>query len=170
MKKILLIAFVLLCSSVAFHAQDTAFRALNLERGNPSEMKGLTKLYVNTGGNSATRERIVEEIRKTAVPGLIVVNSREEAEMVMRFGDAEEEVLEGMTTNPVVGTDWTMTTVDRRTLLSGRGFVFIAGKEQKRPRIVMSFQSRNDKAFGERPTAKFAEKFLKAYKEANGLK
>lgn len=133
-------------------------------------MKGLTKLYVNTGGNSATRERIVEEIRKTAVPGLIVVNSREEAEMVMRFGDAEEEVLEGMTTNPVVGTDWTMTTVDRRTLLSGRGFVFIAGKEQKRPRIVMSFQSRNDKAFGERPTAKFAEKFLKAYKEANGLK
>ena len=88
----------------------------------------------------------------------------------MRFAGDEQEVLEGLSTNPVVGTDWTITTVDSRVVLYGRGMVFIAGKDRTRPRIVMTYRNTKDKAFGKRPLAEFAEKFIAAYKEANGLK
>lgn len=170
MKKIFLIAFVLLCGTVSLCAQNTAFRALKFERGKSSELKGLTKLYVNTGTDAVRRNQIVEEIEKAGIPRLTVVTNREDAEIVMRFGGDEEEVMEGLNTNPVLGTDWTMTTVDRRVVLYGRGMVFIAGKDRTLPRIVMTYKNTQDKAFGKRPATEFAERFIAAYKEANGLK
>lgn len=159
---ILLTLFILLPAAV-FHAQ-------NFERGKSSELKGLTKLYINAGADIERRNTIVNEIEKAKIPGLIIVDSREKAEIVMRYGGRETEVLQDITTNEVIGTDWTMTTVDRRTVRSGQGLVFIAGKDRKNPRIIMTFRSVQDSAFEKRPSIQFAKTFVKAYKEANGLK
>lgn len=158
---ILLTSFILL--SAALHAQ-------NFERGKSGELKGLTKLYINVGADVERRDLIVNEIEKAKIPGLTIVNARENAEIVMRFGGRETVALQDITTNEVAGTDWTITTVERRTVRSGQGLVFIAGRESKRPRIVMTFQSVQDSAFEKRPAIMFARKFVKAYKEANGLK
>lgn len=45
----------------------------------------------------------------------------------MRFGGRETEVLQDITTNEIIGTDWTMTTVDRRTVRSGQDLVIYCG-------------------------------------------
>lgn len=169
MRKIVLLALMLL-SAVSFHAQNTAFPALDFETGKPTELKGLTKLFVNAGTDAESRNLIIKEIEKARLRELIFVNSREEADIVMRFGGSEKEILEGMTTTPVVGTDWTMTTIDRQTVQSGQGLVFIAGKDRKRARIVINFGSVQDAAFEKRPQIKFARAFVKAYKEANRLR
>ena len=159
---ILLTLFTLL-SAVALPAQ-------NFERGKTSELKGLTKLYINVGADIERRDLIADEIEKAEIPGLVIVDSREKAEIVMRFGGRETQALQDITTNEIIGTDWTMTTVERRTVRSGQGLVFIAGKDAKRPRIVMTFREVQDSAFEKRPAIMFARKFVKAYKEANGLK
>jgi hypothetical protein len=151
-----------LLSAVTFHAQ-------NFEKGQTAELKGLSKLFVNAGADTERRNLIVEEIKKARLPSLVIVDKREEAEIVMRFGGREMEVLQDLGTNPVLGTDWTITTVDRRTVRAGQGLVFIAGKDGKRPRIIMNFGSVQDGAYEKRPAVKFAERFVKAYKEANGL-
>jgi hypothetical protein len=169
MKKILLLAVILL-SAVSLRAQNNAFPALDFETGKAAELKGLNKLFVNAGTDADSREQIIKEIEKAKISGLVFVNSREEAEIVLRFGGSETEVMDGMTTTPVVGTDWTMTTLDRRTVQTGQGLVFIAGKNRKRARIVINFGSVQDGAFEKRPPIKFARAFVKAYKEANGLR
>lgn len=69
---ILLTLFILL-SAVAFHAQ-------NFERGKPSGLKGLTKLYINVGEDIERRSLIITEIEKAKIPGLVIVDSREKAE------------------------------------------------------------------------------------------
>lgn len=170
MRKTFLIVLALLCGTVSLYAQNSNFRALNFERGKSSELKGLTKLFVNTGADTNRRDLIVEEIKKARIPGLAIVDAREEAEMIMRFAGDEQEVIEGLSANPVIGTDWTMTTVDSRVMVSGRGMVFIAGKDRTKPRIVMTYKNARNKAFGKHPLTEFAEKFIAAYKEANGLK
>ena len=169
MRKILLLAVIML-SAVSLRAQNAAFPVLEFETGKASELKGLSKLFVNAGADAGSRQQIIKEIERAKIPGLVFVNSREEAEIVMRFGGSEREVMEGMTTTPVVGTDWTMTTVDRQTIQSGQGLVFIAGKDRWRARIVINFGSVQDAAFEKRPPIKFARAFVKAYKEANGLR
>jgi hypothetical protein len=168
MRNILLVALILL-SAVVFRAQNTTFPVLEFEKGKPAELKGLTKLFVNAGTDLESRDLIIKEIEKAGLPGLMFV-ARPEAEVVMRFGGSEREVIENMMTTPVVGTDWTMTTVDRQTIKSGQGLVFIAGKDRKRARIVINFGSVQDAAFEKRPPIKFARAFVKAYKEANGLR
>jgi hypothetical protein len=169
MRNIFLLALILF-SAVAFRAQNTTFAALEFENGKPSELKGLTRLFVNAGADADSREQIVKEIGKAGLPGLVFVDSREKAEIVMRFGSSEKKVVEDLTTAPVVGTDWTMTTIDRRIIHSGQGLVFIAGKDRKRARIVINFGSMQDAAFEKRPPIKFARAFVKAYKEANDLR
>ncbi|MDQ3799829.1 MAG: hypothetical protein M3384_10280 [Acidobacteriota bacterium] len=170
MKRIFLPALILLSAVAVFRAQSPAFPVMDFESGKPSELKGLTKLFVNAGTDAESRDQIVSEIERAKLPGLVFVKSREDAEIVMRFGGSEMEVLEEMTTTPVVGTDWTMTTVNRSVVQSGQGLVFIAGRERKRARIIMNFGSVQDAAFEKRPPIKFARAFVKAYKEANGLK
>lgn len=145
-------------------------QAQNFERGKSAEFKGLTKLYINVGADVERRSLIVDEIEKAKIPGLTVVDSREQAEMVMRYGGREMDAGLDITTNEVVGTEWTITTVERRTVRSGQGLVFIASKDGKRPRIVMTFRSVQDEAFEKRPAIIFAREFIKAYKAANGLK
>lgn len=155
-------ALLIIMSAIDFHAQ-------NFERGNSSELKGLTKLFINARGDVERQNLIIEQIEKSKIPGLTIVDSREDAEIVIRFGGIEKQVLQDITTNEVIGTEWTMTTVDRRTVRSGQGLVFIAGKDKKRPRIIMTFGDVQDSAFEKRPVIRFAKKFVKAYKEANGL-
>lgn len=155
-------ALLIILSAAVFHAQ-------NFERGKASELKGLTKLYINVGSDVERKNLIIDEIEKAKIPGLIIVDAREEAEIVIRFGGNERQVLQDITTNEIIGTEWTMTTVDRRMVRSGRGLVFIAGKDKKLPRIIMTFGGVQDSAFEKRPVIRFAKKFVKAYKEANGL-
>ena len=161
-KSFVLPALLILLSAASFQAQ-------NFERGKSAELKGLTKLYINVGTDIERRDLIANEIEEAKIPGLVLVNSRKEAEIIIRFGGMETEVLQDITTNPVLGTDWTLTTIDRRVVRSGQGLVFIAGKEGKSPRIVMIFESVQDNAFEKRPAIKFAKKFISAYKEANSF-
>lgn len=145
----------------------TAF-AQEYEYGSLSELKNLKKVFIDTQTDLKNRERIVEEINKANI-GLEIVE-RDDAEIVISFGGGKAHIITGATTSPVYGTDSTETTLDGRKVSIGKGFVFIKGKSKDVPRIIMDFESAQDKLGEKKPATKFAKEFIKAYKKANGLK
>jgi hypothetical protein len=162
MKKITLFAFLLAAFVISSYAQK-------FEYGKPEELKNLKKVYVDTQADLKNRERIVQEIEKANV-GLEIVESLDDAEIIIQFGGENVLITTGATTQPIYGTNSTSTTVNRRKVATGSGYVFIKGKTRDVPRVVMNFESTQDKVGEKKPATKLAKEFIKAYKKANGLK
>lgn len=152
-----MVALFILAFVVAGFSQD-------YEYGNPSELKGLKKILIDTGPDIKNRNRIVEELEKANL-GFQFVDSADDAEIIMSFGGSRVEIVSGATTTPVYGTNNTTTTVNRRKVATGSGYVFIKGI--KKLRVVMSFESTQDKFFEKKPATKLAKEFIKAYEKAN---
>jgi hypothetical protein len=138
----------------------------NFEYGKPQELKGLTKVFVDTGGDMKNYERITSEIEKAQLPGLMLLDSPNGAEIVLLFKQNIETTISA-TSRPIYGTSVTRTDVDEQKMLAGEGLVFIP-KEDRR-RVLLSF-SDVQRAFEKKPAVNFAKTFLKAYRKANGLK
>ena len=143
MRKIILpLAFVLAFAFSAF--------AQEYEYGSPSELKGLKKVFIDTRADLKNRERIVRELAESKL-GFEIVAESKEAEILLVFE-----------------SDFAI--VDHKKRSAGKGFVFIQGKTSERLRVVMNFEAVKDLAVEKKPAAKFAARFVKAYKKANGLK
>ena len=143
-----LILFLLVILLPAFgHAQE-------YEYGKPSELKGLTKIYVDTNGNVKDRDRIIEDLHKASI-GIAIVDEIGEAEIFLQFGGTRVDRLAGGTTI---------------SKPAGTGVVAIRGKTPEKLRIIMNFESTQDKFFEKKPTAKFTKGFIEIYKQANELK
>jgi hypothetical protein len=48
--------------------------------------------------------------------------------------------------------------------------VFLPTNKPDTIRVILNFESQRDKYFEKKPFVKFAREFIKAYREANGLK
>ncbi len=135
------------------------------EYGKPSDLKGLSKVFIDTGVDTETRERIVERILKAGLKDLTFLDSDEGAEIVLVFRDRSIETVTGAVTN-IYGT----TNVVRDPLLHGEGTVFVVGDGAAKPRVVLSVKNSQQSRAEKRPSTKFALAFVKAYKQANDLK
>lgn len=134
------------------------------EYGRLEELKGLTKVFVDTGGNMKERGRIQNEIRKSKI-GVELLDSEEGAEVVLKFGGGKEEadgVSMGSILFPFPGT------IVPRTVTVGEGHVYVlrGGK----PKLVMSYEGVETHLWEKKPAKNFGKRFVKAYKQANGLK
>jgi hypothetical protein len=68
--------------------------ALAQEYGKPEELKGLTKMFVDTGGDMKNRERISKEIEEAKL-GIQLLDSEEGAEIILDFGGGKDKRLGG---------------------------------------------------------------------------
>ena len=131
------------------------------EYGKPEELKGLTKVFVDTGGNMKDRGRIENEIRKSKI-GVELLDSSDGAEVVLKFGGGKEE-LAGVSLGSILFPG-----VAIRSVNVGEGHVYVlrGGK----PKLVMSYEGVETHLWEKKPAKNFGKRFVKAYKKANGLK
>jgi hypothetical protein len=125
-----------------------------IEYGHPDELRGVTKVFVDTGVDTRQREQIAKEIQKR-LPILEVVSRPEESDIHLRF--SLRETRDGRTEG--VGTVVKLVGSNRvRMLLSFKDYLLPLferesivnfGVEYAKPRI-------------------FAQEFVKAYRRANG--
>lgn len=162
-KMILPLLIIFACCITVFSQQ--------FEYGKTSDLKGLTKIFLDTGADMETRNRIIENIEKAKL-GVEFLGSMDDAQIVMTFRDETNEVITGVntnvTTNPYGGT--ANTTAVRVPLINGAGNVFVANKDGTNPKLVLSVTNSQQSRWEKRPSTKFANAFIKAYKEANGIK
>ena len=130
------------------------------EYGKPEELKGLTKVFVDTGGNMKERERIQNEIRKSRI-GVELLDSEEGAEVVLKFGGGKEEA-----DGPAFGSILFPGAI--RTVNVGDGHVYVY--RDGKPRLVMSYEGVETHLWEKKPAKNFGKRFVEAYKKANGLK
>ena len=160
-KFFLTVAFIMLFSTLTY--SQTPF-----EYGKPAELKGLSRIFVDTGADIKNYERIIQEIEKENF--FVVVEKLEDAEIFLVFQGGKEKVVTGATTRPIYGTNSTSTTVNEEKRSVGKGMVLIKGKDKDRQRIIMDFESTKDTMIEKKPATKFAKEFIKAYRKANDLK
>jgi hypothetical protein len=162
MKTPMLLLFVLLLSFTA---------SAQIEYGKASDLKGLTKVFLDTGADMEVRDRIVKQLEKANL-GIEILGSDDEAEIMLVFRDQESDTVTGATSNTSDDGWWgrtTNTTIVKVPLIAGEGRVFVKGSSGK-ARLVLSVKNSQQSRLEKRPSTKFANAFIKAYQEANGVK
>jgi hypothetical protein len=126
--------------------------------GPPSDLQGLKKVYVETGADPESRERIIRELNKPEL-GLTLLDGPDGAEIILDFGSRTENLLEKVINNPEVHL---------KRILIGRGRVFVV--KDGKPRGVMSFENTKSTPWERAPATNFGRAFHKLYKKVNGIK
>jgi hypothetical protein len=143
--------------------------AQNIEYGDPSELKGVTRVFVDTGTNMKLRKEIIDEIEKSRkkIPDLVVTSSIDDAEVILVFNNETSRELVGASGQSSNDGAFSSSAI-YRTVREGQGVVY---KKGKRPRVLMSFEDTQKHRLLERhPSTNFAREFIKQYKKANGIK
>lgn len=171
------ILFVLLFVTGKSQAQSA------IEYGEREELRGITKIFVDTGTDLSGRENIIKIIR-TALPAIVVVSRVEEAELVLIYSSDSYSILSGISNSRNSSTSgnlsvWgntatysgqttstsTSTPVYRK-VTDGEGLV-VRFTSSGRPRLLMNFKDTQKSVLERRPSTNFARRFVKAYKEVN---
>jgi hypothetical protein len=149
---------ILLCLLLAFApaiAQEFAY-------GKPDDLKGLKKVFVDTGADIKNRERIQKTLTDSKL-GFELLDSDDGAEIILMFEAGSYHRTVGIP-QPGGGT-----MVGQPKILTGAGFVLVPQKTGK-PKLVLSFEDEQGTSFEKKPVTNFANTFIKAYKKANAVK
>lgn len=157
MRKMILFTILLLTFCFSAFSQD-------YEYGKSSELKGVKKIFVNTGMNLKDHQRIVEEIEKAKLD-IEIVDSIEKCDVVLLFNGATEEVTTSALTNQIGGV--AITNLNTERLATGRGIVMMP--RGNKMRLLLSVENSQQSKLEKKPVVKFAKEFVKQYKIANGL-
>lgn len=177
MRQIATTFFILILLTCSAGAQ------LNMEYGQPEELKGVKKIYVYTGMDLSGRENIIKVLKKD-LPNVDVVSSASEAEVMLIYASDSYSVLSSMMRNSNSSTTGTISTYGNQGTYSGRttttsnttpiyrnitdgsGFV-VRFTSDGRPRLLMNFEDSRKSVLERRPSTNFVRKFIKSYKGAN---
>lgn len=129
--------------------------------GQPSDLKALKKVFVDTGPDFKSREAILKGLERSKLR-LEVVDDLENAEIVLAF-DAGEVVGKGMALP--VGTGIMSRDLSQKT---GKGYVLV--NVRGKAHLVYSFQDVQQSGWERKPVTNFTRKFIKIYKKANDIK
>jgi hypothetical protein len=160
----MLLLVLIPCSAVA---QD-----LTIEYGTTSELRGVTKVFVDTGKDIRQREQIIKELRKS-LPSLIVVSRPEDAEVHLQF-IIRDRAQSGSVIYPYPYPVSRGSHVNIGVLVPDGGMaasegvgVVLRQVGPNRARVLMSFRDAKGNPFERKPTTNFARNFVRAYKKAN---
>jgi hypothetical protein len=148
-KRIINIALLLLTFVVCGVAQEPI-----VEYGEPTELRSVTKIFVDTGVDSQQRQVLVKEIQKR-LPELEIVSRPEDSDIHLRFS-----LLEGRGGE----REWIGTVV--KVMGSSRVRVLFNSKDRTPP--IFERGSLIDYAIEYAQPHLFAREFVKAYRRANG--
>jgi hypothetical protein len=132
--------------------------------GQPSELQGLKKVYVDTGADPKSRERIIRELSKPEL-GLTLLDGPDGAEIILDFGSHTEDHFDNSYPDMRSSEGLRL-----KQIKIGRGRVFVV--KDGKPRSVMSFENaKNATTLWTRDLAtSFGRDFNKLYKKVNGIK
>ena len=160
----------LLCCAAFVVAQQPAPAALQIEYGSPAELKGVKKIFIDTGMDMKNRERMLKEFSKAKLADLVLLDSPEGAEVLLLFNADRNTYFAGMTTNPSPGAGWPSTSTPRySTTDTGVGIVVIP-KGENRARLLMQVEKSAYYRWDKWPSVSFVREFVKEYRKANGIK
>ncbi|MET0622687.1 MAG: hypothetical protein ABW250_06900 [Pyrinomonadaceae bacterium] len=131
--------------------------------GQPSDLQGLKKVYVETGADSESRERIIRELNKPEL-GLTLLDGPDGAEIILDFGSRTEDHFDKNTYPDTSASEG----VRLKQILLGRGRVFVV--RDGKPQSVMSFENTKSTFWERDPATNFGRAFHKLYKKVNGIK
>ncbi len=138
--------------------------------GTPSDLHGLTRLYIDTGTDTRARDRIVRELRASGI-ALQLVQDASEAQMLLEFGATVEHRVGGWVTNSRRDKDKrgenSVTTATDQKIQNGVGAVYVV--REGRLLVVDSFADEKRSFLERDPATNFARAFLRLYRGANGL-
>lgn len=138
--------------------------------GRPSEMKGLTKLFIDTRADFKNLERLTNEFRKQKVPGIELVDRVDDADMVLLYNGEQNDMPAVDAAGSRTGSTYEATASLRTIpLIAGEGMVFIVSGVE-RARLVFRYSNQQETQWEQKPTTKLVKVFARAYREANGLK
>lgn len=144
-----------------------------IEYGAPSELRGLTRIFIDTGTNLETRNVIAAEIHKK-LPALTIVERIEAAQVVLDFtgethvyrdpGGGTVYFGTGTQSPSYYGVD--VTAPSSTTEHTGHGLVYLPVSADA-IRVVLEHNDLKGTFSKKGPAKKFAKKFIKAYRTAN---
>lgn len=129
----------------------------SIEYGQPSELQGVRKVFVDTGMDLESRDRIIKEIQKGA-PGLTVVSRPGDADIHLRFIlDDEDNYAVIVPAKSRVGV---------ASVRRGSGTV-LKVVDDKRVRVLWSHKDSQKSFLERRPSTNFGRDFVKLYRRFN---
>ena len=156
------------------HVQEYTFQAQLLQEGSTYELRGVTRIYVDAGGNREEQANIIGEILEQ-LPNLQVVDAAGESEVMLSFKTSERKGKETMEQPRYpFGPPKEPFEKPKGSYDVPIDFVLGEGKVIKRnsatrQTLLMSFEDKRNNPLQRRPSTNFARAFIKAYKQANGL-
>jgi hypothetical protein len=144
MRQIIVVLLTILMLAATTLSQVTT-SSLTFEYGKSEELRGLTKVFVDTGTDLKLRDNIIKEFnkQKKAIPAVNLVDRPEDAEILLVF----DSDYDGNFTH-------------------GEGYVARPISDTRR-RLLFTFKATRVPPFGSKTSSKFVKAFIKAYLEAN---
>jgi hypothetical protein len=139
-------------------------QAQRMAYASPADLKGLTRVFVDTNGDTKERARIQDEIRKAGL-ALSFLDSEDHAEIILVFRTGREERLGGLVTNKN-GKGNETSTATYQQITKGQGQVLVVANGETR--VVLSFEDDKKSVLERNPATNFARAFIRAYGGANG--
>ncbi|HEX8127626.1 MAG TPA: energy transducer TonB [Pyrinomonadaceae bacterium] len=148
------------------HTVEYVFQFVTIRDGEPAELRGVKKIYVDTGGERKERENITGEIL-ARLPWLEFVDAAREAEVFLEFGMGELTARGAYEMKGQLG-------MTKKTLEMNTDFKRGTGQVVKRVsetvlHVLLKFQDPQFNSFERKPSTNFARAFVRAYERANGL-
>lgn len=146
-----------LLSSLALTILLTVSASAQETYGQPSDLKGLKKIYINTGTDTKSRDSIIKELEKSK-QGFEIVDDAKDAEIYLGFG-----------ADQVPNVVW-HTEAATRVLTSRTGDGVVRVWARGKDRLILSFEDTQNTKWERKPVTNFVREFLKAYKKGNKTK
>jgi hypothetical protein len=140
------------------------FRIVTDEFGTTDELKGVSKFYVNSGGDRDAREEVTGELLRL-MPSLQIVDRPEQAECIILF------ISYGRTDQPAAERNTVTGQMQYNAPLKvkvGRGWV-VRPLAADRERVLMYYEDAKFSPVERKPSTNFARAFVEAYRKANSL-
>ena len=135
--------------------------AQSLPYGQTSDLKGLKKVYVDTGSDTKSRESIIKALEKSKL-GFEIVDEMEDADIGLGFGA-------GTTLHSIVATA-NSGIATARAIEDDTGDGRVVARARGKVRLILSFSDVQTTWLERKPVSNFVREFLKAYKQANSAK
>jgi TonB family protein len=142
------------------------FEFVVIEDGAPGELRGVRKIFVDTGGDVKEQRNIIGEIL-ARLPKLEVVDAAEEAEVVLEFNSSGRTargnyVVQGELGYPKQVLDMTV----EMKLGQGQAVKRVSATKLH---VLLKFYDPQFNLLERKPSTNFARAFIKAYQQANDL-
>lgn len=130
--------------------------------GQPSDLKGLKKIYIDAGPDTKSRDQIIKDLEKTKL-GFEIVDDQKDAEILLGYGAGS---VSRKAVGSVIGSS---VIVSQKTERTGNGIV-VAINARGKDRLVHSFEDVQNSKWERNPVDNYVREFVKVYKQGNGIK